>query len=81
MEQLFTLVDHYAVEIVTVAVTSILLVYLIRSFKRNLLIGHGQTRLVLEKYDHHSGIVHYIISVVVLLLLIPLLVYAKCFNS
>jgi len=81
MERLLSLVNQYTVEIIVVTAISILLVNLVRSFKRNLLIGHGQARLVLEKYDHHSGIFRHITSIVVVLLLASLLVYVNYFNS
>ncbi|NOZ54120.1 MAG: hypothetical protein GXP08_13480 [Gammaproteobacteria bacterium] len=80
MERLLYFVDHYTIEIIVATVALILFIHLVRSFKRNRLIEHGQARMVVEQYDQYTGVFHNIIFVAILFLLIPLLIYVKFFS-
>lgn len=80
MQYLLEFVDKNMLEILIISGTLIGLVYLIRSFRRNLLIARGQARFVLERYDTGTEKLHRWITFFVLFLLLPLMGYVKFVN-
>jgi len=81
MEQFINLVNMYMVEIFISSLVLFVLIFLIRSFKRNLLIARGQARFVLEQYDVATEKLHKWVSFFVFLLVLPLLAYVKFLNQ
>jgi hypothetical protein len=55
--------------------------FLLRSFKRSLLIEKGQARFVLEEYDTRTERLVKWMTVVFVFVLVPLLLYVKYFRN
>lgn len=70
-------VDNYSLEIIIASVSFFVLVFLVRSFRRSLLISRGQARFVLERYDSGTEKLHKWVTFFVLFMLLPLFAYVK----
>ena len=77
MEKIIAVIDAYMLEILIASVVGFVLLFLVRSFKRSMLIEQGQARFVLEHYDVRTEKLHKWLSLIILLLLLPLLAYVK----
>ncbi|WP_455202118.1 hypothetical protein [Kaarinaea lacus] len=81
MENLFNVIDKYMIEILVGIAIAFVLLFLFRSFKRNLLIGQGQARLVVERYDVRTDKIHKWLTLLIVFLFLPLLAYVKFLHS
>ena len=70
-------IDAYSVEIVMGVGIVFVLTFLIRSFKRSLLISEGRARLVLESFDDRTEKLNKWMSFIALFLLLPAIVYVE----
>jgi len=77
MNQIINLIDKYMTEIVVASVIGIVLLFLVRSFKRTMLIENGQMRFVVEQYDVNSAKLYKRLFILVLFLILPILTYVK----
>ena len=77
VQEILNYIDLYSMEIVLGTLAIFFMTFLIRSFKRSLLISEGQARLVLESYDHNTDKLNKWMSFVAIFLLLPLIIYAK----
>ena len=77
VEKLIAVIDNYMLEILITSVVAFVFLFLVRSFKRSMLIEQGQTRFVLEHYDVTTEKLHKWLSLIVLFLFLPLLAYVK----
>ena len=81
MENLFAVIDKYMLEILVGTAVAFVLLFLFRSFRRNLLIAKGQARFVLESYDVRTDKIHKWLTLFILFLFLPLLAYVKYLHS
>ena len=81
MENLFIVIDKYMLEILVGTAIAFVLLFLLRSFRRNLLIGQGQARFVLERYDVRTSKIHKWLTLLIVFLFLPLLAYVKYLHS
>lgn len=81
MENLLIVIDKYMLEILIGAAITFVLVFLFRSFRRSMLIGQGQARFVLERYDVRTDKIHKWLTFLIVFLLLPLLAYVKYLHS
>jgi len=81
MENLLSLIDKYMLEILIGTAIAFVLLFLFRSFKRSLLIDHGQARFVLEQYDVQTDKIHKWLALLIIILLLPLLAYVKYLHA
>lgn len=77
MQYFLTLVDEYMLEILITSGSLVLIIFLARSFRRNMLIAQGQARFVVERYDLTTEKLHKWVTFVVLFMLLPLIGYVK----
>jgi len=77
MEKLISFIDKYMLEILITCVILFVLLFLVRSFKRTLLLEKGQARFVLEHYDASTEKMHKWLSLLIFMVLLPLLAYVK----
>ena len=77
VEKLIAIIDKYMLEIVISSVIAFIVLFLIRSFKRSMLIERGQARFVLEQYDVKTDKIHKWLSLFIFLIFLPLLAYVK----
>ena len=77
MQQFLDIIDKYMLEIFIVSISLFLLLSIARSFKRNLLIGRGQARFVLEHYDSGTDKLHKWVTFFILFMQLPLFLYVK----
>jgi len=77
MQDLIALVDKYMLEIIISSVSFFVFLFLVRSFRRNLLIGKGQSRFVLERYDAGTEKIHKWVTFFIVFLLLPMVAYVK----
>lgn len=80
MEAFLVLIDKYTIMILIAITIAFALLFLIRSFKRSMLIDQGRARFVLEVYDARTEKIHKWLIVVILFFLLPLLAYARYFR-
>lgn len=64
-------------EVIIASVSFLLLLFLARSFRRNMLIEKGQARFVLERYDVGTEKLHKWITFFIVFMLLPLFAYVK----
>ena len=81
MQYVVNFVDEYALEIIITSVSFFILLFLVRSFRRSLLISRGQARFVLERYDSGTEKLHKWVTIFVLFLLLPFFAYVKFIHS
>ena len=81
MEDFLVLVDKYMLEILIVTAVTFVLVFLMRSFKRSMLIDQGRARFVLEEYDIRTEKIHKWLTFIIVFLMLPLLAYVKYFRN
>jgi len=77
IENLIHLIDKYMNVILITSAVALVLLFLIRSFRRSMLIEHGQARFVIESYDVSSARLYKWLFWFILLVAIPVLVYVK----
>ena len=77
MQYLMKFIDENMLEIIVAGTTFFVLLFLVRSFRRSLLIERGQARFVLERYDAGTERLHRWITFIILFMLLPLFVYIK----
>lgn len=77
MEILVNVVNKYMLEIIAAGTAVIVLLFLIRSFKRSMLIEDGQTRFVIEHYDVSSVRIYKALAKFIVFVVVPILVYVK----
>jgi len=77
MDTLVQIINKYMLEIVVTGAVLAVLLFLIRSFKRSMLIENGQTRFVIEHYDVSSARLYKSLVRFVFFVVIPLLAYVK----
>lgn len=80
MDEFLLLIDKYMLAILITAIAASALLFLIRSFKRSMLIDQGRARFVLEQYDVRTEKMHKWIMFVIVFCLLPLLAYVKYFH-
>lgn len=81
MQYFLTFIDENMLEILIVSGSVILFIFLVRSFRRNMLIERGQARFVVERYDSSTEKIHKWIIFIVLFMLLPLIGYVKFLGS
>ncbi|HEY5604241.1 MAG TPA: hypothetical protein VIM41_14155 [Gammaproteobacteria bacterium] len=81
MKSYLKLVDQYMIEILIGCAVAFVLVFLFRSFKRNVLIRQGDARFVVDTYDVRTEKIHKLITAFIVFLLLPFLAYVKYINS
>ena len=77
MQYILNFVDENMMGIFIVSGSVIAILFVARSFRRNMLIEKGQARFVLERYDVGTEKLHKWITFFVLFLLLPLVSYVK----
>lgn len=77
MQYILNFVDENMMGIFIVSGSVIAILFLARSFRRNMLIEKGQARFVLERYDVGTEKLHKWITFFVLFMLLPLVGYVK----
>jgi len=77
MEILVHIINQYMLEIISVGAAVIVLLFLIRSFKRSMLIEDGQARFVIEHYDVSSAKIYKTLVKFVVFIVVPILAYVK----
>jgi len=77
MQQFMNFVDKYMLEIFVASALFFVLLFLVRSFKRNLLIERGQAKFVLEHYDTGTEKLHKWVTFFILFMQLPLFLYVK----
>jgi len=77
MQYFLNFIDQHMLEIIGTSVSILVLIFLIRSFRRSLLIERGQARFVLERYDAGTEKLHKWISFIIIFMVVPLFVYIK----
>ena len=77
MEKIIVIIDNYMFEICVVSVLAIVILFLIRSFKRSMLIENGHARFVLEHFDGRTEKIHKWLTFIVLFIMLPVLAYVK----
>ncbi|MGD8569356.1 MAG: hypothetical protein PVJ39_14810 [Gammaproteobacteria bacterium] len=81
MQQFLVLIDKNMLAIVTGCFVIFVLLFLLRSFRRNLLIERGQARFVLEEYDVRTERMIKWLMFIAVFVFAPLLVYARYFRD
>jgi len=77
MQDFINFVDKYMLEIIVSSVSFLVLVFLVRSFRRSLLIEKGQARFVLERFDAGTEKLNKWVTFIILFMLVPLFIYTK----
>ena len=77
MQYFLKLIDENMLEIIIASGSFFVLVFLVRSFKRNMLIEKGQARFVLERYDSGTEKLHKWVTFFIVFMLLPLFAYVK----
>lgn len=77
MQYFLTFIDENMLAILIASGSLVLLIFLGRSFRRNMLIEQGQARFVVERYDVKTEKLHRWITFIVLFMLLPLMGYVK----
>lgn len=77
MQYILSFIDDHTLEIIVTGGSFLVLLFLIRSFKRSLLIEKGQARFVLERYDAGTERLHKWVTFIILFMMVPLFVYIK----
>jgi hypothetical protein len=77
MQYLFHFIDKYMINIIIVSGAAIVFLFLVRSFRRTMLIENGQTRFVVEHYDVSSAKLYKRLFLFVIFLMLPALAYVK----
>ena len=77
MQYFLKLVDENMLEIIVASASFFVLLFLVRSFRRSLLIEKGQARMVLERYDLGTEKLHKWVTFFIIFMLLPLLGYVK----
>jgi hypothetical protein len=81
MQHFLVLIDKNMVAIVIGCGVLFVLLFLLRSFRRSLLIDRGQARFVLEEYDVRTERMIKWLMFIGVFVITPLLVYAKYFRD
>jgi len=81
MQFLLTYIDEHLIGILISFGGFFAFLFLVRSFRRNLLIERGQARFVLERYDVGTEKLHRWVTYFILFLLLPLIAYVKFLNQ
>lgn len=81
MQHFLVLIDENMTAIVVGCGVLFVLLFLLRSFRRSLLIDRGQARFVLEEYDVRTERMIKWLMFIAVFVLGPLLVYAKYFRD
>ena len=77
MQYFLKLVDENMMAIIIASASFFVLLFLVRSFRRNLLIEKGQARFVLERYDLGTEKLHKWVTFFIIFMLLPLFAYVK----
>ncbi|WP_455376767.1 hypothetical protein [Kaarinaea lacus] len=77
MQYFLKFIDENMLEIIIASGSFFVLVFLVRSFKRNMLIEKGQARFVLERYDSGTEKLHKWVTFFIVFMLLPLFAYVK----
>jgi hypothetical protein len=77
MQYFLKLIDENMLAIIIASVSFFVVLFLARSFRRNMLIEKGQARFVLERYDVGTEKLHKWVTFFILFMLLPLFAYVK----